>query len=38
MKELISYLNERIIGNENKVQLALAAILAGGSILLEDKP
>ena len=37
-KKLILHLNKNIVGNEDKIQLALASILAGGSILLEDHP
>jgi MoxR-like ATPase len=38
IEQLIQHLNKNIVGNEDKVQLALASILAGGSILLEDNP
>jgi len=38
IEQLIQHLNKKIVGNEDKVQLALASILAGGSILLEDNP
>lgn len=38
IKNLIKNLNEIVIGNDDKIHLALSAIFAGGSILLEDKP
>ena len=38
IKKLILHLNKNIAGNQDKIQLVLASILAGGSILLEDNP
>ena len=38
IKSIKSNLNQFIIGNDDKIELSMAAIIAGGSILLEDQP
>ena len=38
LKSIKDNLNQVIIGNDDKIELAMAAILAGGNILLEDQP
>ena len=38
IKSITSNLNQFIIGNDDKIELSMAAIIAGGSILLEDQP
>ena len=38
LQTLTNNLKQIIIGNDDKIDLALSAILAGGSILLEDRP
>ena len=38
IKSIKSNLNKFIIGNDDKIELSMAAIIAGGSILLEDQP
>lgn len=38
IKFIKSNLNQFIIGNDDKIELSMAAIIAGGSILLEDQP
>ena len=38
IKSIKSNLNQLIIGNDDKIELSMAAIIAGGSILLEDQP
>ena len=38
IKSIKDNLNQVIIGNDDKIELAMAAILAGGNILLEDQP
>ena len=38
IKSIKSNLNQYIIGNDDKIELSMAAIIAGGSILLEDQP
>jgi len=38
IKSIKSNLNQFIIGNDDKIELSMAAIVAGGSILLEDQP
>ncbi|WP_440696206.1 AAA family ATPase [Candidatus Pelagibacter sp. HIMB109] len=38
IKSIKSNLNQFIIGNDDKIELSIAAIIAGGSILLEDQP
>lgn len=38
LKRLIAYVSERVIGREKAVETILAAILAGGHVLLEDVP
>ena len=38
IKSIKSNLNQFVIGNDDKIELSMAAIIAGGSILLEDQP
>ena len=38
IKSIKSNLNQFIVGNDDKIELSMAAIIAGGSILLEDQP
>ena len=38
IKSIKSNLKQFIIGNDDKIELSMAAIIAGGSILLEDQP
>jgi len=38
IKSIKLNLNQFIIGNDDKIELSMAAIIAGGSILLEDQP
>ena len=38
IKSITSNLNQFVIGNDDKIELSMAAIIAGGSILLEDQP
>ena len=38
IKSIKSNLNQFIIGNDDKIELSMAAIIAGGSTLLEDQP
>tara|TARA_E500000178_G_scaffold309608_1_gene324090 strand:- start:8626 stop:9063 length:438 start_codon:yes stop_codon:yes gene_type:complete len=38
IKDLLSFLDQRLLGKEREVRLSLACLLSGGHLLLEDVP
>lgn len=38
MQNLINNITKRIVGNDDKIKIIIAAILANGNVLLEDNP